>query len=76
MDSKSRKVSAGTRVYYFDVNTDSKGQRFISVSEIPTDIHPGTKKKRQRIFIHAQAIGRFIEALQATAKDMENGEED
>ncbi len=61
-------VSAGTRVYYFDMNVDAKGQQYLSISEIPTDHSPGTKK-RQRIFVHGDNIARFAEALNEIASN-------
>lgn len=58
----TKKVSAGTRVYYLDVCKDSKDQLFLSVSEIPTDRKPG-KKERQRVFLHADILERFTESF-------------
>lgn len=58
----SKKVSAGTRVYYFDIIVDRKGQPFMSISEIPTDHTPG-KKKRQRVVLHADKMERFADAF-------------
>lgn len=66
--TKSISVSAGTRVYYFDTNVDTKGQQYLSISEIPTDHSPG-KKKRQRIFVHGENIQRFIDALNEIASN-------
>ena len=62
----SKRISAGTRVYYIDVHTDRKGQKYVSLSEIPTDKSPG-KKKRQRIFLHAENVDKFVEALAEVA---------
>ncbi len=67
----SRRISAGTRVYYIDAHTDRKGQPFISISEIPTDKSPG-KKKRQRIFLHAENVDKFAEALAEVATQIKN----
>lgn len=67
----TRRISAGTRVYYIDAHSDRKGQQFISISEIPTDKSPG-KKKRQRIFIHAENIGQFAEAFAEVANHIKN----
>lgn len=66
--SKSICVSAGTRVYYFDINVDTKGRQYLSISEIPTDHSPGTKK-RQRIFVHGDNIQRFVDALNEIASN-------
>ncbi len=58
----SKKISAGTRVYYFDARQDSKGQCYLTISEIPTDKAPAGKK-RQRLFIHAEYLGDFVDAF-------------
>jgi hypothetical protein len=58
----SRKVSAGTRLYYFDVHADKNGNEYLSITEVPTSRNKG-KKKRQRIFIHTEDIHAFLEAL-------------
>ena len=63
----SRRVSMGTRVYYIDVHKDSKGQHFIAISEIPTDLMPGNKK-RQRVFIHADGLAEFFAAFSETVE--------
>lgn len=62
----STRVSAGTRVYYFDVQVDGKGQKYLCISEIPTGSAPG-KKKRQRIFIHKEKLAEFAKAFQEAA---------
>ncbi|MDE6803393.1 MAG: PUR family DNA/RNA-binding protein [Muribaculaceae bacterium] len=60
----SKMVGAGTRVYYIDVRQDSKANPYVSISELPTERTPGKKKKkRQRIFIHADNINRVMQAL-------------
>ncbi len=67
----SKRVSAGTRVYYVDARIDRKGQKYISLSEIPTDKSPG-KKERQRIFLHAENVDKFAEALAEVATYIKN----
>lgn len=62
----TRQISAGTRVYYIDAHVDRKGQRYMAISEIPTDKSPGNKK-RQRIFIHAENIEQFSQAFAEVA---------
>lgn len=62
----SKSISAGTRVYYIDARSDSKDQPYISISEIPTDKSPG-KKKRQRVFIHAENVEQFARAFAEVA---------
>lgn len=72
---QTTRVSAGTRVYYFDARVDRKGQRYIAISEIPTERAP-KDKKRQRIFVHAENIDAFIKALAEVRnhiKDEPNG---
>ncbi|NBJ07215.1 DUF3276 family protein [Alistipes sp. Z76] len=72
--TKTLRVSAGTRIYYFDAHKDSKGQPYISVSEIPVDRSPG-KKQRQRIFIHDEDIDKFSAAFAEIADHIKNDSE-
>lgn len=58
----SRRVSAGTRVYYIDCLKDRKGQKFLKISEIPTDKNT-CKKSRQHIFIHECNIEAFVKQV-------------
>lgn len=67
----SKRISAGTRVYYIDAHTDRKGQPYMSISEIPTDKSPG-KKKRQRIFLHKENIEQFAQAFAEVADQIKN----
>lgn len=69
----SRQISAGTRVYYIDVHEDRKGQRYVAITEIPTEAHPNLKK-RERIFIHADKFDDFTDALKEVATHMKGGE--
>lgn len=71
--TKTKSVSAGTRIYYFDALNDSKGQPYLSISEVPVDRSPGPKK-RQRIFVHIEDIEKFADALNEMLKHMrQNG---
>lgn len=67
----SKSISAGTRVYYLDARADRKGQPYITISEIPTDKAP-SKKKRQRIFIHAENVEQFAQAFGELANEIKN----
>lgn len=70
----SRRVSAGVRLYYIDAKVDSKGQRYMVVSEIPAPFKPG-KKKRQRIFIHAEKTAEFARAFAEVAEYIKDAAE-
>lgn len=59
----SKKISAGTRVYYLDVDIDAKNQPYLSISEIATDKAP-EKKRRQQIFVHSENLDAFAKALE------------
>ena len=72
---KSVQMSTGTRVYYFDVHKDRKGKHYLAISEIPTDSHPGNKK-RGRIFVHSNNLPRFIENLKEVADAIQKGADD
>ena len=69
--TKTVRVSAGTRIYYFDAHKDKKGQPYISISEIPGNNNPG-KKERQRIFIHTEDIDKFADAFEEIAAHIKN----
>lgn len=58
----SVRVSAGTRLYYFDVRRDKSGQKYMAISEIHTDSNK-CKKERKRIFIHGNAAEEFARAF-------------
>ncbi len=64
---KSVRVSAGTRVYYFDVHKDKNGHHYLSITEVPVGQNSG-KRKRQRIFIHIEDIEKFSDAFNEMAK--------
>lgn len=66
-------ISAQTRVYYIDTHKDRTGQPYITISEIPKDKAPGNKK-RQRVFIHAEHIDAFLEALQEVTETIKNND--
>lgn len=68
---KTVRVSAGTRIYYFDAHKDKKGQPYISITEVPVDRSPG-KKKRQRIFVHAEDIDKIAAAFAEVANHVKN----
>lgn len=68
----SRRISAGTRVYFIDAHVDKKSQPYLTISEIPTDKSPG-KKKRQRIFLHIENVDQFSEALADVSEFIKNG---
>lgn len=69
----SKRVSAGTRVYYIDARKDKKQQTYITVSEIP--LGNGRKKKRQRIFIHSEALKKVIDAISHVAMQVDEAGE-
>lgn len=69
--TKTVRVSAGTRIYYFDAQKDKKGQPYLSITEVPVDRSPG-KKSRQRIFIHAEDLDSFADAFAEIAKSIKS----
>lgn len=68
---KTVRVSAGTRIYYFDTYLDKKGHPYISIAEVPVDHNPG-KKGRQRIFVHAEDIDKFAAAFAESSEHIQN----
>lgn len=66
--AKTTKVKAGTRTYYFDECTDKKGNRFISIAEVPH-----TKNRhRHRIFVHEEDFEKFAEGFITMSKSIKN----
>lgn len=61
----SKEVRTPTRLYYVDVNADSKGGRYMTIREIPRLRVPDSdkSKKPQRIFIHSQAWDGLSDAI-------------
>ena len=72
--TKTVRVSAGSRIYYFDAHKDKKGQPYISISEIPRPRNPG-KKERQRVFVHMEDLDKFASALSELVTHVKNGSE-
>lgn len=69
----SRILSAQTRVYYFDIYPDHKGELYLSISEIPTKKMPG-QKERRRVFVHSANIVRFMESLQEVVETLKKND--
>lgn len=66
---QSKKVRAGTRTYYFDECTDKKGNRFISIAEVPHT----PNRHRHRIFVHEEDFEKFAEGYNTIIKAIQNG---
>lgn len=66
----SKRISAGTRVYYIDVLEDKKSQPYVSISEIPTSASPN--KKRHRIFLFGKNVERMARVLDDVARNLRN----
>lgn len=58
-------VSAGSRLYYFDVRTDSNGNDYITIAE-----QNARTKKRSCIYLHAENIEKFRAALEVAAANV------
>lgn len=67
-------ISAQTRVYYIDTFADRKGEPYITITEIPKDGKAPGNKKRQRVFIHAANIDKFLSAFQEVAESIKKNE--
>lgn len=67
----SKRISAGTRVYYIDVHEDRKSQPYVSISEIPTS--SSHHKDRHRIFLFGKTVERMARALEEVAQHLRNG---
>lgn len=61
----SQRIKAGTRYYYIDAKLDSKGNKYIVLSE--TKLKEGeAKPERHRIFIYEEDFGKLTRALAET----------
>ena len=68
----SRKIKAGTRYYYIDAKLDSKGNKYIVLSE--TKLKEGEGKlERHRIFIYEEDFAKVSEALLETILQVSEG---
>lgn len=65
--TKSMRVSAGTRIYYLDAHKDPKGHPYLVMTEEGIASQHG-KRKRQRIFIHAEDLTAFKSAFDEMAE--------
>ena len=54
----SRKIKAGTRYYYIDAKLDSKGNKYLVLSE------------RHRIFIYEEDFAKVMQALLETIQEV------
>ncbi len=60
MTKHQQTVSAGSRIYYIDVREDSKGNEYITITEMNA-----RNQKRSCIYIFAEDINNFRQALDA-----------
>ncbi len=58
MTKHKKTVSAGSRLYYFDVRESAKGDDYITIAEMNT-----RTKRRSCIYIYPENIDKFREAL-------------
>ena len=68
----SRKIKAGTRYYYIDAKLDSKGNKYIVLSETKLKESEG-KLERHRIFIYEEDFAKVSEALLETILQVSEG---
>lgn len=58
-------VSAGSRLYYFDVRESSNGEDYITITEMNT-----RTKQRNCIYLYPENIDKFREALDKAAANV------
>lgn len=65
----SRKLKAGTRYYYIDAKLDSKGNKYLVLSE--TKLKDGEGKlERHRIFVYEEDFQKVMQALLETIQEI------
>ncbi len=65
MAKHQQTVSAGSRLYYFDVRGDTNGKEYITITEMNT-----RTKKRSCIYLHPENIEKFRQALDEAAANV------
>nr|WP_311471324.1 DUF3276 family protein [uncultured Porphyromonas sp.] len=68
----SQKVKAGTRYYYIDAKQDTKGNKYIVLSETKMKESEG-KVERHRIFIYEEDFAKVSQALLETIMQVSGG---
>lgn len=58
-------LSAGTRIYHFDMKRDKKGVPYMVITEEPTERSPRVHK--HRIFVYSENIAYFLAYLAIAA---------
>lgn len=65
----TRKIKAGTRYYYIDAKLDSKGNKYLVLSE--TKLKDGDGKlERHRIFIYEEDFAKVMQGLLETIQEV------
>lgn len=59
----SRTIKAGHRVYFVDAKVDSRGSRFVAISEVRGGQEGGGGRERHRIHIYEEDMPRFLDAM-------------
>lgn len=59
----SRSIRAGHRVYHLDAQVDSRGSRFVAISELKASKGDPQRRQRHRVQIYEEDIPRFLDAL-------------
>lgn len=67
----SKRISGGTRVYYFDGYRFKDGDIFLVISEIPTANSP--QQKRHKVLIHQSNFASFAKAFAEITDKLKNG---
>lgn len=68
----SQKIKAGTRHYYIDAKLDTKGNKYIVLSETKMRESEG-KPERHRIFIYEEDFAKVSQALLETIMQISDG---
>lgn len=65
----TKKIVTSTRVYFFDIHHDTKGNPYLSISELPKENCPGDRKP-QRVLVHKSFVEEFAEAFNEAVSQM------
>ena len=67
--STPRQLRAGTRTYFFDIETASDGRRFLKITE-SRFLGSGTGRERQSILIFPETASAFLQMVSAMTTNL------
>ncbi len=63
----SEKVSAGKRMYFFDIRATRNGDFYLSIAEA---VRKETGQEKHKIFVYKEDINKFVNAMEKTIQHL------